>query len=256
MGQTGNQSLWVWDLAGGARARLSAEGFLADTPVWSADGRTIYFGSENLAMNREEIRVVPADGSEAEQTLIKTENDVSPADCTRDGKWLLYEESNQQTDPGGKLKAYPLVKGLTPFTVVEPLARTSNARLKPDTNDWLAYQSNVSGRSEIYLTRFPHPGAKYQVSQTGASQAVWSSDGKKLYYLDLLQRLVAVNIQTAGDSVQIGEPTVQFQTGVRSSIFNEGYDVARDGRFLMVNSVVESTAPLVLVTNWDTELRK
>ncbi len=256
LGQTGEQSLWMWDLAGGARARLSGTVYFADSPVWSADGRTIYFAGESAANTPVDLRAVPADGSQPEQVLIKTQNNVTPADCTRDGKWLLYEELNQLPEPGGKLKAYPLVKGLEPFTVVESLSRTSNARLKPDTNDWLAYQSNVSGRPEIYLTRFPHPGAKYQVSQSGASQAVWSRDGKKLYYLDLLQRLTAVDIQTSADSVQIGVPKTQFQTGVRSSILNEGYDVARNGKFLMVDSVVESTSPVVLVTNWDAELRK
>jgi hypothetical protein len=67
--------------------------------------------------------------------------------------------------------------------------------------------------------------------------------------------MTAVDVQTANDSVQVGMPKTLFQTGVRSSIFNEDYDVTRDGRFLVVDSVVESTALLVLVTNWDVELR-
>jgi hypothetical protein len=68
--------------------------------------------------------------------------------------------------------------------------------------------------------------------------------------------MTAVDIQTANDWVRIGAPKTLFQTGVRTSIFSEGYDVTRDGRFLVVNSVVESTAPLVLVTNWDAKLKK
>src|SRR5581483_3395492 len=167
LGQNGDQSLWMWDLAGGARARLSSGAYFADSPVWSADGRSIYFAAENSANSPEEVYIVPADGSQSQKALLEAEDNVSPADATRDGKWLLYEESNRVTDPAGKLKAYPLVNGLEPFTVVEPITRNSNARLKPDTNDWLAYQSEISGRSEIYLTRFPHPGAKYQVSQSG-----------------------------------------------------------------------------------------
>ncbi len=67
-----------------------------------------------------------------------------------------------------------------------------------------------------YLTRFPHPAVKCQVSRTGASQPVWSSDGKKRFYLD----------------------------------------ECLNGRFRIVDSVVESTAPVVLVMNWDTELKK
>ncbi|MGC1451302.1 MAG: protein kinase, partial [Candidatus Sulfotelmatobacter sp.] len=237
VGQAGDNNLWMWDLAGGTRARLSTGDGIADAPVWSADGRTLYFGSFEITSNREEIRELPADGSQPERTLIKADTDVFPTDSTSDGKWLLYEESQPDAQRGAVLKAFPLVKGLEPFTVVDAVARLSNARVKPDSNDWLAYQANVSGRPEVYLTRFPHPGVKYQVSQTGASQPVWSKDGKKLYYLDTSQRMIAVDIRTASDSVQIGAPMTLFQTGMRSSIFSEGYDVTRDGRFLVVNSV-------------------
>jgi eukaryotic-like serine/threonine-protein kinase len=149
-----------------------------------------------------------------------------------------------------------LTSGPDGFTVVDQVARNSNARLKPSTNDWLAYESDQSGRTEIYLTRFPHPGARYQVSQTGGNQPVWSKDGKKLYYLDTLRKMVAVGIQTSGDSVQIGAPRILFQTGIRHSLSTEGYDVSRDGKFLLVNSMSESTAPVVFVTNWNAELEK
>jgi Tol biopolymer transport system component len=254
--QSGGQSLWVWDLVGGTRARLSVGDAISDSPVWSADGRTLYFGRSDLITNHEEIREVPADGSQPDRPLIKGDNEVSPADITRDGNWFLYEETKNEAEQVAVLKAFPLVKGLEPFTVLEPVTRLSNARLKPGSNDWLAYQSNSSGRSEVYLTRFPHPGAKYQVSQNGGSQPVWSTDGKKLYYLDQNQKMTAVDIQTVNDSVQVGVPRTLFQTGVRSSIVNEGFDASRDGRFLVVNSVIESTAPVVLVTNWDAELKK
>lgn len=256
VGQSGNVDLWMWDLAGGTRARLSSGDAVVDTPVWSADGQTLYFGSSDNTTSHQQIREVPTDGSQPERILIKTGGEVSPVDCTSDGKWLLYEETVDESQQIATLTAFPLMKGLERFTVLEPVARLSNARLKPTSNDWLAYQSNVSGRSEVYLTRFPHPSAKYQVSQTGASQPVWSRDGNKLYYLDSSQKMTAVDIQTANDSVQISAPKTLFQTGVRTSIFSEGYDVTRDGRFLVVNSVVESTAPLVLVTSWDAELKK
>jgi len=56
--------------------------------------------------------------------------------------------------------------------------------------------------------------------------------------------------------VQIGAAKPLFTTRIRHSIATEAYDVARDGRFLVVDSITESTAPLVLVTNWDAELKK
>jgi eukaryotic-like serine/threonine-protein kinase len=251
----GDNKLWVWNLSGGARARVSTGASYADVPVWSADGRTLYFGYAEVD-GHEEVRTVPADGSGSEQTFIRTENDTFPVDTTSDGKWLLYEESKKESPLDSVIKAFPLVKGAEPFTVLEPVRSVSNARLKPGGNDWLAYQSDQSGHSEIYLSRFPHPGAKYQVTQTGGTQPVWSKDGKKLYYLDIYQKMTVVDIQTANDSVAIGAPKTLFQTTVRHSIPSQGYDVSRDGKFLLVNSITENTSPVVLLTNWEAELKK
>ena len=253
--QNGEMRLWVWDLTGSARARVTgASDFISDVPVWSVDGRTIFYASRDHT-GHEQIRVVPADGSQPEQTFLNIDNDTEPDDTTTDGKWLLYQEGKKESQSEAALKAYPLSKGPEPFTLIDSISRASNARLKPQTNDWLVYQSNASGRAEVYLTRFPHPGAKYQVSQAGGIQPVWSKDGKKLFFLDSGQKINVVDITPTADSVQIGTPKALFQTGIRHSIPTEAYDVTRDGRFLVVNSVVESTAPVVLVTNWQDELK-
>ena len=266
IGQSGVSPLWIWDLNGGTRTQISATNQFADTPVWSADGRTIYFDIFGVEV-REEIHVVPADGSQPERTLMKSDRDLMPTDVTSDGKWLLYEEavaapkdthqsvgfSNSLAD--ADLKAFPLTPDGTAFTVLEHVSNGSNARLKPGANDWIAYQSNQSGHSQIYLTRFPRPGAKYQVSKDGGTQPVWSKDGKTLYFLDAFQKLTAVDVEVAGDSLHMGSPRTLFQTGIRHSVPTDGYDVSRDGRFLVLNSVTESSAPVVLVTSWDRELK-
>jgi hypothetical protein len=85
---------------------------------------------------------------------------------------------------------------------------------------------------------------------------LWGKDGKHLYYLDPLQTLMAVDVDLGKDLVRIGKPVPLFQTRVRMSIGGGGYDVTRDGRFLLVNSTTESSTPLTLVANWDAELKK
>jgi len=252
--QFGNSPLWIWDLAGGTRSMVSSAKEYVDATVWSADGRTLYFDIFSPDSHNE-LHAAVADGSQHERTLIKSDRNLLPVDVTSDGKWLLYEEAKVGELTDAELKAFPLVSGLQPFTVLDPVADSSNARLKPGSNDWLAYQSNQSGRAQVYLTRFPHAGAKYQVSKDGGVQPVWSKDGKTLYYLDPYRKLTAVDIQTSGEAVQIGAAKPLFTTRIRHSIPTEAYDVARDGRFL-VDSITESTAPLVLVTNWDAELKK
>ncbi len=253
--QFGNSPLWIWDLAGGTRSIVSAASEYADATVWSADGRTLYFDIFS-GDSHNELHVAAVDGSQPERVLIKSDRDVMPEDVTSDGKWLLYAETKAVDLANAELKAFPLTAGLEPFSVLEPVDDLGNARLKPGTNDWLAYQSSQSGRSQVYLTRFPHPGARYQVSKDGGTQPVWSKDGKTLYFIDPYRKLTAVEIQSFGETVQIGGPRPLFTAGVRNSIPTEAYDVARDGRFLVVDSITESTAPLVLVTNWDAELKK
>ena len=267
IGQAGLSPLWIWDLNGGTRTQISASNQFADTPVWSADGRTIFFDIFGAEV-RDELHVVAVDGSQPERTLIKSDRDLMPTDVTNDGKWLLYEEAlaaprdNHQSIgfssllADADLKTFPLTPDGKAFTVLEHVSNGSNARLKPGANDWIAYQSNLSGRPQVYLTRFPHPAAKYQVSKDGGAQPLWSRDGKTLYYLDAFQKLTAVDVDVAGDSLRMGPPRTLFQTGIRHSIPTDGYDVSRDGRFLVLNSITESTAPVVLVTNWDMELKK
>jgi eukaryotic-like serine/threonine-protein kinase len=254
--QNGSNDLWTWDLARGTRARLSFDAKYVDTPAWSADGRTIYFAFDTGRGGGLQIEETPADGSHPPRVLIAAPTESFVADPSNDGKWLLYEETLHDMPQYAGLKAFPLATGLKAFLVLERVDSSSNARLIPDSNEWLAYQSSESGRAEVYLTSFPNAGAKYQVSQTGGTQPVWSKDGKRLYYLDTGQRLTAVDIRTDKNSVQIGAARVLFQTSVRTSIPGEGYDVARDRRFLLVNSVTGSPAPLTLVTNWDVELGK
>ncbi len=259
--EAGMTRLWVWDVVRGARAAVSPEapGFDEWTsPIWSPDGRSLYFS--NLVNDIEEV---PADGSAPPKVLLKGADDSEPADITADGKSLLYLEwtpagsgSSGRGSSAATLKIFPLQGGVQPATLLENVDPASNARLKPGTNDWLAFQASDSGRSEVYLTRFPHPAAKYQVSQNGGTQPVWSKDGKTLYYLSASQQLVSVSVQAGGDSVQLVTPKVLFQTGVRTSISTGGYDVSRDGRFLLVNSLFTNPAPLTLVTGWTAELQK
>ena len=85
---------------------------------------------------------------------------------------------------------------------------------------------------------------------------MWSKDGKTLYYLDAFRRMTAVEIAAVNDSVRISAARTLFPSSIRHSIPVEAYDVSRDNRFLVVDSITESAAPVVLVTNWDTDLKK
>jgi len=253
----GDYPLWVWDLNGGTRAPLTpGKDSTLESMAWSEDGKTIFYGRSD--QGTVSIWEVAADGTQPEKALLHVEFDIQPTDATGDGKWLLYQEHGkyEPAHRNAALKALPLAPGLQPFTVLEAVDWRSNARLRPGSNDWLVYQSSESGQREIYLTRFPKPGAKFQVTRTGGTQPVWSRDGKSLYYLDDLQRMTVVPVQVGSDSVQVGTAKTLFPTGIRHSIPTGAYDVTRDGRFLIVSSTVDSSAPVVLVTNWQALTKK
>jgi Tol biopolymer transport system component/predicted Ser/Thr protein kinase len=251
-------NIWLADLKTGARTRFSFGGRFVSSPVWSPDGKTLYFSfSENGGML--EIYSRPADGSGPQQRVLAGEKKLAVADVSPDGKYLLYEEGDFESS---QLKALPLGGDSKPFLLVDHLegmpgglAGARNARVAP-TGGWVAYQSNESHQIEIYIAKFPTGGSKYQVSLGGGSMPLWGKDGKHLYYLDPSQKLMAVDVELGNDLVRTGRPVPLFQTGVRASIGGGGYDVSRDGRFLLLNSSAESSIPLTLVTNWDAELKK
>ena len=140
------------------------------------------------------------------------------------------------------------------FPVVQTNFEERDGQFSPDSN-WVAYQSNESGRFEIYVQRFPGPGGKVQVSTNGGAQVRWRSDGKELFYIALDGMLMAVPIRISGTSIEAGAPIPLFPTHVGGAVQGtnrQQYSVSRDGqRFLMNTVVAEADAsPLTVILNW------
>jgi hypothetical protein len=121
---------------------------------------------------------------------------------------------------------------------------------------WVAYQTNESNRFEIVVQPFPSPGGvKWQVSTDGGVAPRWRHDGRELYFIAPDGTLMAVPVQSAGAAFEYGTPTALFQTRIAGGgsvgTNKPNYDVSRDGRFLIVQTVEESTAfPITLILNW------
>jgi hypothetical protein len=121
---------------------------------------------------------------------------------------------------------------------------------------WLVYESNESGRYEVYVQPFPQAGGKWQVSSAGGTQPRWRRDGRELYYVAPDARLMAVAVAPGVDStaLNLGAPVPLFQTrlvSVSGGPARQSYAVARDGRFLMSTIVDDpSPSPITVVVNW------
>jgi eukaryotic-like serine/threonine-protein kinase len=265
---TSENNIWIVDLKTGARTRFSFGGRFVNSPVWSPDGKTLYF-SFSESGGPAAIYSRPADGSGPQRRILAGSKRLAAADVSPDGKYLIYEEGDPESS---QLKALPLGGDGQSFLLVDHLegmygglASARNARIAP-TGGWLTYQSssevgfpvraNESHQTEVYIAKFPAGGSMYQVSPGGGFMPMWGKDGKHLYYLDPMQTLMVVDVDLGKDQVRLGKPVPLFQTRVRTSIGGGGYDVTREGRFLLVNSTTESATPLTLVANWDAELKK
>ncbi|MGH9148638.1 MAG: protein kinase domain-containing protein, partial [Vicinamibacterales bacterium] len=194
---SGNVDIWVTDLQRGTSSRFTSEATIDAYPVWSPDGNRIAFGSIRGGSNNLFWR--PATGGEVDQVVLTTPESKAPTDWSRDGRFLLFRSSSSKT--GFDVWAIPLDgdgKPGTPFPVVQTSFEEKDAQFSPDGR-WIAYESNESDRSEIYVQRFPKPEGKVRISTAGGAQVRWVGGGRELFYMSLDSRLMVVPVRFAPD---------------------------------------------------------
>jgi Tol biopolymer transport system component len=250
-----NTDIWVWDVANGRRTRFSFDPAVEREAVWSPDGRTMVFSSNRKG--RYDLYRKASDGSGAEELLYSDGLDKDPTSWSPDGKFLLYSATG---DPktGIDIWVLPLAAGAKPAPLVQTPFNESNAQFSPDGR-WVAYQSDESGRYEIYVIPFGSergaPGGKRQISTTGGVQVRWRRDGNELFYLD--GKLMAAEVGAKGGAFEVGQVSALFGGLIGGGGYF--YDVAADGhRFLVEVPVEQSTnaEPLTVVQNWTAALKK
>ena len=253
----GTPDTWIFDLRRNTKTRLTFGPAMQRYPVWTPDGKTIYFGSNGKGATH--VYTKAADGSGPEQTVMEQDSFDFPQDVSPDQKYLVYmrELGDQNRQTGTALWALPLSGGeRKPFPIVSSQFQLRAASVAPQ-GKWMSYESNESGRFEIYVTAFPGGGAKWQVSTNGGAAAKWRRDGKELFFLDPTDNLMAVDVSPSGATIQLGTPHTLFRAaGVQDTL--GPYDVTADGKKFLVNSgdVKEENQPLTLVQNWPAQLKK
>jgi Tol biopolymer transport system component len=264
VGNTGVGDIWTFDLKRETRTRLTfgpaAQSYYPYYPLWSPDGTTIYYMSQTQGLPH--IYAKAADGSGSARTVLETEDIAeAPVSFSPDGRYLVYLRKVFRTEAGNHIWALPLSSdGKSadgkPFPIVQDSFDEGSAKVSAD-GKWMAYQSNESGRREVYITAFPGGGAKWQVSSEGGIAPKWRRDGKELFFLDGSDKMIAVDVNTSGGAVQLGTPHVLFQAPGIQRDFGP-YDVTADGKKFIINSgnLKEGTEPMTLVLNWPEELKK
>jgi eukaryotic-like serine/threonine-protein kinase len=249
-----NVDVWIFDPSRGTRTRLTFDPTTEIFPAWSPDGATIYY---NSTAEGGRIMAKAADGS-GEARLIT--HGFAPS-ISADGKWIAYDYSPQ----GGKGNIYVASLPFDTTAAHDPLVGTAadenTARISP-RSDYLAYVSDESGRDEVYLTRFPSGGGKWQVSVDGGSIPEWSKSGRKLFFW-AAPNLMEVDVSDAGDRLELGKPRVVFSPEASGLVLNTLLIYGVDGegeRFIMTRPVGENVKQnemrLVVVQNWFDDFKK
>jgi Tol biopolymer transport system component len=215
--------------------------------TWSPDGTQIAFlGPRNGTVN---IFTAPADGSVVEPKPLRPDGINALPDAWTDAGDLILSLSGDivatSADGTGDLR-----------DVVATPADEHNAALSPDGRR-LAYVTDRTGRPEVWVMAFPDGVSPQRISSNGGDQPVWSKDGQELFYLQG-DAMMSVSVETDGGFSFA--PAVELFSNPNLLTGNIGgfwsYDVASDGRFLMVQKPASSSKPaeIVVVQNWFEEL--
>ncbi len=248
--KTGASDLWIYDVRRGLRSRFTFDPAEDEDAVWSPDGRTVVFASDRKGDTDREMYVKSVEGTTDEELLLEVDQNLSPTDWSRDGRHIAFDAFDPTTGTD------VLVLPFTGDRKVMPIARTSfnerNGRFSPDGR-WIAYISSESGKDELYVTRFPDLGRKWQVSQGEAvGDSQWRADGREIVYGTQTNELRAVEVDGRGATFLVGQ--VKVLVAESPAI---GADLTRDGqKFLIVSSTeVQKPTPLTLVVNWPALLK-
>ena len=253
-----NADIWTLDLARAVPSRITFDPSTDNLPIWSSDGTRILWPSRRGGPF--DLYIKAATGTGAEERFIAMGTPTGWAtDWSRDGKFVLHQKPGEKTgqdlwiapqgpEPsGGQAKPFPYLD--SPFN-------EENGMFSPDGR-WIAYESDESGRPEIYVQAFPLANQKVRISSGGGTEASWSRNGAELFYLGANRDLMVVSYQIAATAFEAGIPKALFP--IPGGSVRRSYAASADGRRFLVPRPVDETTntePVTVVLNWQAGLKK
>jgi Tol biopolymer transport system component/predicted Ser/Thr protein kinase len=246
MTDRGNTDIWVADPERRTMSRLTIEPTIEAMPTWSPDGR-VAFRSEREGPG---IFQRAWQGAGPVERVTTTDGPIhSPYSWTPDGKTLLlalFRSFNRQA----------IASVTPPDPTVRVLLDGDYAQLDPNVSPdgrWMAYQSDETGRFEVYVRPYPEVGrGRWRVSTNGGTSPRWSRDGAEMFYYDG-SGLISVPVRTTGESLTMGRPSTLFQVVVFGGRLGPDYEIGPDGRFLFIvpgPPAVARDSHVVYVQHW------
>ena len=244
--------LWVRDLARGISSRFTIDPANDIWPVWSPDSKRLYWTSNRSGPYSIYTRDV--NGVSGDSLLYRGAGNIGPMDASRDGNYLACILN---TGSGGwDAVALPLHGDGKPITISATKATEVRPRFSPDGR-WVAYDSDQSGRNEVYVQPFPGPGAPVQISNAGGADARWRPDGTEMYYRTPQQSIMVVDVKLS-PRFEAGVPRLLFNSPlVAQGVQYSRYIPSADGqKFLFSAPLHSEQASPSVVFNWTAVLKQ
>jgi serine/threonine-protein kinase len=228
--------VWLYDWQRDTMTRLTFTGG-AQFPVWSPDGRYIVF------LTGAGMSVIRSDGSGKPQPLTQSKNAQYPFSFMPDGKRLAFFEVGSGTS--SDLRTVPLesdsagLRAGKPEVFLQTQADERTPSFSPDGR-WIAYRSDESGTPQIYVRAFPDKGGKWQISNSGGADPMWSRSGHELFFETLDRHIMVAAYTVKGDSFVADKPRVWSEKQLGGSALQKNADLAPDGKRIVAIMPVET----------------
>jgi eukaryotic-like serine/threonine-protein kinase len=246
-------AITILEFGRGMTTRLTLGSSGGMNPAWSPDGRYVaYNGPQGIYRKA-------ANGATPEELLLRSQTLAFPKSWSPDGRYLIYAQINPET--GADLFALPIGQSdAHPLVLAQTQATEDQGQFSPDGR-WVAYTSNESGQSEIYVIPFPPApnGGRWMVSPGGGVMPRWRRNGKELFYISPDSKMMAVPVSTQ-PVFQTGVPQALFQTDIVDTGIRTGpmsWDLAPDGnRFLIISETPSEASSITVAMNWRSAVAK
>ncbi len=252
--QSGQNDIWIYDLARRIASRFTFDAASDIVPVWSPRGDSIVFSSNRSG--RAALYLKNANGTGDENLLAKSLVDLYATDWSEDGRFLsvtTFGDPVTHADlwtvtMSGERKQAPFLK--TAFN--EWVGAYSS------DGKWVAYQSDETGKYEIYVRSADSTGGKWQISSAGGTNPYWSADGREILYNSLDRKLVSVHVDGRGSTMVVDSLSTLFDFESKGIVGGNLSDMSPDGRSFLarVSDSRGVVSPITLVVNWDKELER
>jgi Tol biopolymer transport system component len=259
----GLPAIWVYDWARDTPTRLTFSSRADIRPQWTPDGQRIAFSStRDGPMN---IYWQRADGAGGVQRLSNGARTQIATSWHPSGKFLAFQEQDAQN--GLDIMILPVDgdeqsgwKPGKPTAFLNTSFDEQDPQFSPD-GKWIAYYSNESGQTEVYVRPFPvTAGSKWQVSNGGGLYPLWSRARPELFYLTIDQHIMVASYTTDSGSFRSNKPQLWSPSRLLNRPRIKSYDVHPDGNRIVVAPIPETSSTkqdkVVFVFNFFDELRR